>query len=232
MDGTGDLFSPLRGVMPAGLPTRVVAYPVDEALSYDELLARLTQQLAGAREVVLIAESFSGPLALRYAADFDELSRVSEPGRVRAVVVCASFVRPPAPRWLRHLAWPLLLWAPPPDWAVRRLMVGTDAPDELVRMVKSAVRKVRPAVLARRVREVLSVDCADALRRCEMPVLWLAPTADALLRSTDVEAVRALNPRVTVATLDGPHLLLQARPAEAWNAVAEFLARHGIAAGP
>ena len=191
-----------------------------ELLSYDELLGRVRRELAGERDVVLVAESFSGPLALRYAA--------AEPGRVRAVVACASFVRPPAPAWLRHFVWPLLLRVPPPDWAVRRFMVGADATGELVGAVKAAVRKVRPHVLAGRLREVLAVDCAEDLRRCEAPVLWLAPSADARVRGVDGGAVCALNPRVTVKALEGPHLLLQARPSEAWGAVAEFLAREGV----
>jgi pimeloyl-ACP methyl ester carboxylesterase len=144
MDGTGELFGPLRRVMPADAPVRIVSYPVDQVLGYDELLARVRQELAGEREVVLVAESFSGPLSLRYAA--------AEPASVRAVVVCASFVCAPAPRWLSHLVWPLLFRLPPPDWVVRRLMVGADTPAELVRDVKSAVRSISPAVLARRLR--------------------------------------------------------------------------------
>lgn len=219
MDGTGTLFRRLLAEIPAGMPTCVVTYPSEESLSYGQLLARVGQQLAGEGAMVLVAESFSGPLALRYAA--------AEPARVRAVVACASFVRPPAPRWLRHLARPLLFRVPPPDWAVRRFMVGAEAPDELVRAVKAAVRRVKPAVLARRVRDVLAVDCADDLRRCAAPVLWLVPTADALLRSTDVGALQTINRRITVSTLDGPHLLLQARPGVAWRAIEGFLAGAG-----
>ena len=55
------------------------------------------------------------------------------------------------------------------------------------------------------------------------------PTADALVRNVSADAIRALNPRVTVETVAGPHLLLQARPADAWRAVDEFLTRNGIA---
>jgi pimeloyl-ACP methyl ester carboxylesterase len=68
---------------------------------------------------------------------------------------------------------------------------------------------------------VLNVDCTDALRRCGVPVLWLTPTGDRLIRPADAGKT---NPHVTVRAVEGPHLLLQARPAAAWRAIDDFLA--------
>src|SRR5438874_1223572 len=116
--------------------------------------------------MVLVAESFSGPLALRLAS--------ARPSRIKAVVLCASFVCLPAPRWLRHLVGPLLFRLPMPAPAVRRFMTGRSASDSLVREVRNSIRRVRPHVLAQRMREILDVDCADALRQCPAPVLYLA----------------------------------------------------------
>lgn len=219
LDGTGDLFRPLLGVVPAHLKTRVVRYSVDQPLSYSDLLLFLEEQLRTEREAVLVAESFSGPLALRYAA--------AHPERVRAVVLCASFVCSPLPRWLRYLVTPLLFHIPPPNLAIRRFMVGRNAPDSLVQEVKAAVRRVRPQVLARRLRDVFEVECSDALRRCPAPVLYLAAGGDALVRPSSAESVRAAKPDVTVESLEGPHLLLQSRPAEAWQKIEQFLRRTG-----
>src|SRR3982751_5682640 len=120
LDGTGDLFGPLLEVIPPGLPTRVVAYPVDRALSYPDLLRVVEAQLQKEADLVLVAESFSGPLALRYAA--------AHPGRVSAVVLCASFVGSPVPRWLRMFCTPLVFRFPPPAAALRWFMIGRDAP--------------------------------------------------------------------------------------------------------
>ena len=216
MDGTGQLFALLLlGVIPPGVRVRVVAYPADRALSYEALVGFVRDALADEPAVVLVAESFSGPVALRYA--------VAHPARVRGVVLCASFVRPPAPRWLAWLVWPVLFRVRPPAAVVRRLMVGRDAPDALVRAVRDAIGKVRPAVLARRLRDVLAVDCLDALRRCPAPVLWLVAGRDRLLRRSDA-GVAGESPGVTVRTVDGPHLLLQREPGACWGVIAEFLA--------
>src|SRR3712207_7220422 len=37
LDGTGELFRPLLNVIPRDVPTRVIDYPIDRPLSYDQL---------------------------------------------------------------------------------------------------------------------------------------------------------------------------------------------------
>jgi pimeloyl-ACP methyl ester carboxylesterase len=221
MDGTGDLFRPLLDVVPATLSRRVVSYPTDRPLPYDELLVLAERQLGDNQDVVIIAESFSGPLALRLAAKLPE--------QIRAVVLVASFIRPPLPRWVRHVVVPMLFRAPPPAMLLLRFMLGRDAPDALVREVAAAIRRVRPEVLARRLRDVLSVDCAKELRRCRAPLLYLAAADDALVRPSSLAAFRAVRPDIQARTLPGPHLLLQAQPQAAWREIERFTRDCGVA---
>ena len=216
MDGTGDLFGPFLGVVPPHVACRVVRYPTDEVIPYEDLAAAVEQQMGDEPDVVLVAESFSGPLAVVVAA--------RHPSRVRAVVLVASFVRPPAPRWLRHLIPALAFRVPPPAAVLRRLMTGRDAPDALVREVKASIRRVRPAVLASRLRDVLSIDCADALQRFPCALLYLRAADDRLVGASSAADLRVVRPDAVVTTLPGPHLLLQARPDTAWREIARFLA--------
>ena len=217
MDGTGDLFRPLLAIVPPGWSCRVVRYPVDRRLSYDELLPFVKRQLGDERNVAVVAESFSGPLALRVAADC--------PAQVSSVVLVASFIRPPLPTWVRHVMFPVLFRAPPPATVLRRLLVGRDAPDSLVHEVAASIRRVRPGVLARRLRDVLSLDDAgaEALRRCRAPILYLAAAGDALVWPRSLAAIRSVRADVRVATVPGPHLLLQAQPQAAWREIERFL---------
>ncbi len=67
MDGTGLLFTPLLSALPIGVDPIVVSYPADRAASPEELLRIVLAHLPGEGAYVLIAESFSGPLALRAA---------------------------------------------------------------------------------------------------------------------------------------------------------------------
>jgi len=47
----------------------VVSYPLDHELGYDELEALVHSHLTGVESTVLVAESFSGAIAMRLAAE-------------------------------------------------------------------------------------------------------------------------------------------------------------------
>src|SRR5687768_4116314 len=98
LDGTGDLFAPFVAAAPSGFPVQCVRLPDDSQRSYEELAEWVCARLP-AEPVALIAESFSGPLAVLIA---DRCARVA------AVVLCASFVKPPWPGLLVHA--PKFLW--------------------------------------------------------------------------------------------------------------------------
>jgi len=184
-------------------------------MSYEELLPLVEERVPRGRPVVLVAESFSGPLALRYAA--------AHPGWVRAVVLCASFISSPVPRWVSHLVFDGLFRMPMPSPAVRLLLVGWDAPRSLVELVRRVIQRVRPGVLAYRVRQVMELDCQDALARCNAPVLYLRAGHDRIVGTGCARRIVAAGRNVTVRRVDGPHLLLQAEAHAAWGVVEEFL---------
>ena len=68
MDGTGLLFEPLVKALPPSLTARVVAYPPDQLLGYNELLQLVQKSAEEGGDFVVVGESFSGPLALMLAA--------------------------------------------------------------------------------------------------------------------------------------------------------------------
>lgn len=248
LDGTGDLFAPLVRVLPGGVAWRVVTFPGEESLTYPQLMDVVGEALRDARAAVLIAESFSGPLALWYAA--------ANPGRVRAVVLSTTFVRPPAPGWMRLLARATLLRGlmgagsggatgmgggdepaaggtrfgdgPRVD-AIRAVLLNGARERGLARAVLAATRRVRPEVLALRLREVLRVDARAALRACRAPVLYLRGTRDRLVGAAAGRLVQRVRSDVRVREVAGPHLLLQAAPMAAWREIGAFLADVGIA---
>jgi pimeloyl-ACP methyl ester carboxylesterase len=216
LHGTGDLFKPLLAVIPLQVGTRVIEHPTDRICGYEALYQLLGQQLRDEQDMVLVGESFSGALALQFAA--------AHPSRVRAVVLCASFVAPPVPRVLCYLATPLaLLGVPIPSVAVRVFLSGHGAPRGVVRELKRTVRLVEPRVLAHRVRSAAWIDAADVLKRCPVPILCLAGTRDRLIGRRSIKKIRIARPDVTIKMIDGPHLLLQTNPSEAWQEICAFL---------
>jgi pimeloyl-ACP methyl ester carboxylesterase len=104
----------------------------------------------------------------------------------------------------------------------RRALLGGFATAALGQLVETAIAEVRPAVLAARLRDILAVDVGAELRACCVPILYLAATRDRLVTPRSLAHIRRLQPRVQVVTVAGPHLLLQASPAEAAQAIEAF----------
>jgi pimeloyl-[acyl-carrier protein] methyl ester esterase len=218
MDGTGRLFDPFLDELPAALSATVVRYPVDRPLGYADLEPLVESALPTAGPFVLLAESFSGPLALRVAAR-------GHP-RLVAVVVVGSFARSPVGRCLSSLRHVIGSWCfrfAPPSWLIRRFLAGADAPAELVAAARTAAAAVAPAAMAKRIREVLAVDVRSLLPETHVPVLYIAGSRDRLIAPRSVEDFQTLGGPFQSATLDAPHLILQTQPAAAAQLIEQFL---------
>ena len=220
LDGTGALFGRFTAASSGALDLRVLAYPVDRFHSYAQLEERIARELpADGAPFALLGESFGGPLALRLAAR-------RPPGLV-AVVLAASFHRRPAApiiTALRPLS-PAFFRLPLPAHAVRLLLGGPDAPDDLVREVQQAVGQVKGSVMAARAHEALRVDASALLRACPVPLLFLGGKHDRLLRTALPIEVRALRADAEIRMLDAPHLVLQRLPEASMRIIEAFLER-------
>ena len=101
MDGTGILFRPflqeLADNISDEIAVQVISYPCDQKLSYGELIDYVRSRLPGEEEVILVAESFSGPIGYALAAE--------QPNMIRAIIFVATFLSPPKG----------LLWMMPPS---------------------------------------------------------------------------------------------------------------------
>ena len=215
MDGTGELFARFVACAPPGFECVSIAFPL-HTWRYQHFVDWLGERLPSDGPYVLVAESFSGPIAVSLAA-------VATP-RLRALVLCNSFVVPPHSSLWKLLPWRLVFHFPPPAAAVRRYLVGPDAPADLVADVQRTVRKVPPSVLAERLRLLLTKPQGRRLADCTVPVLYVRGTRDRLVGERGFREVQRQCPRVVRRDLNGPHLLLQVSPRASWNAIQEFVA--------
>jgi len=144
---------------------------------------------------VLVAKSFSTPLAVWYAA--------TNPQNLAAVIICAGFVGSPVHRWsgtVKALAKPWLFWLKPPRAIVEHFLLGQNAPPDLLEKLRRALHRVSPDILSGRVLEVLDCDARDDLGRTTVPMLYLEATYDRLLSSSCKEEFSQLRPDITRAT--------------------------------
>jgi len=173
---------------------------------------------------VLVAESFSGPLALDHAAQ--------NPANLRGLILCASFASSPmsrTTRWLRPILHLAGLLHPPPRWVRRRFLRERDSPRDMVEAVRSTISSLSRRVLTARMREVATINFAPILPAVSVPVLYLAAKRDRLIGQRGLEQLRNGIATLRSSVIDGPHLLLQTRPEEAAFEIVQFLERDVVA---
>lgn len=212
LDGTGELFAPLLHALDDGFPTSVVRYGAE--LTFDEYVESAGKALPD--QCVVIAESFSGPVAIALAA--------RHPTKIRGLVLCATFAVSPFRTLLRAAKFaPKRLFRPNlllPSMVNHFCFNGASiavrpSPVAVVSTVPPAIIRARLACLA-------TTDVRPLLPRIETPVLYLRASNDRVVSSRLSHELTSLLPNVKVGEIDGPHLLLQARPRECAAAITEF----------
>jgi len=220
MDGSGAFFADFAAALQAR--TLVVSYPPDIPLGYAELEDFVRRALPADEPYILVGESFAGPLAISLAS--------SALPALKALVLVCTFAACPVPwlsRTVRALIASLPFWRTPIRLTSSILLGRFDTP-ALRSQLQSAMRAVAPTVWRTRLREVLTVDVTSRLTRLAVPVLCLRASDDRVVQAAASEAIVRNVPNVRVVQIEGPHFLLQARPAQAAAALRTFAQQCGI----
>jgi pimeloyl-ACP methyl ester carboxylesterase len=225
MDGTGLLFGRFVAALAGEFDVRVVAYPTDEPLDYPELEAIARTALPDSNPFVIVAESFSGPIAISLAA--------SGAANLRGLVLCCTFVSNPRPAL--SVGLPLVGILPvtlAPMAALSHLLLGRFSTEALRSALLQAMKQVSPAALRARLKAVILVNVADKLSSVSVPVLYLRATQDRLVPPSASQLVSMLAPGAEIVELDAPHFLLQAAPVAAARVVGDFVREVQISSEP
>jgi pimeloyl-[acyl-carrier protein] methyl ester esterase len=204
LDGTGLLFARLQHELGSDVHTETISYPNDPIVSLDGLAA-LVEHRIGDRAATLVAESFSGPIALRIAAR----RRV----QVERLVLVASFAAfgYPMIKFMAHwLPLTTIARVPAPRAAVAAIMLNGGEDAVLVDEVMDVVRAVPSRVAAARIRVLAAVKTADIV--CDAPVLAIHALRDRLVGECTRAGLRRACSRIEDRYVDGPHLLNQTHP--------------------
>jgi len=219
LDGTGNLFTNFVSSLTPSLDTRIVRYPTDRLLSYADLFSFVVDAVPQTQPFVLLAESFSTPLAVRLAA--------TNPASLKGLVICAGFIRNPVRGWLRlmkTLAHPYFFRIPPPRFVIEYFLIGAHAPRELRDDVRRTLRSVSPEVVAWRVQAVLACDASEQLVHVRVPTLYLQAEQDRLVRKSSFQEIQELKPDTALVSIAAPHFALQREPRKAADLIAHFVA--------
>jgi pimeloyl-[acyl-carrier protein] methyl ester esterase len=218
LDGTGALFADFIAALPPAIAPTIISYPKQEFYNYAELLAFIRSLVADLEPFVVLGESFSSPLAVHLAA--------TQPANLAGLIICVGFVSNPFPFakfLMQALAKPFLFRLPTPGLIHKYYVAGGSAPPAFIEHIHTNLRQVAPEVLAGRVQEILKCDAREDLARTIVPILYLQAEYDRLIRRRCFEEIRKLQPRVSLASVPAPHMLLQMKPRESVEAVLTFM---------
>jgi pimeloyl-[acyl-carrier protein] methyl ester esterase len=218
LDGTGELFADFIESLPHIYQVTIVRYPAASFLNYAQLIVLVQAATQSSDPFVLIAESFSTPLAVQFAA--------TRPANLKGLILSTGFVTSPVrglQRFIAPIVMPLLFRAGLPKFAARYFLVGPRASESRVAKLISVISSVRPNVLSDRLREVLHCDVRHDLGKVTAPILYLQAEQDRLIPARCLEEVLRDKPQIEVARIPGPHLLLQSEPHRAAELVAKFI---------
>ncbi|MBZ5722960.1 MAG: alpha/beta hydrolase [Acidobacteriia bacterium] len=218
LDGTGTLFAGLISELPPTMKVKIARYPTDRFFSYSELLPSVRGLVPSSDPFLLVAESFSTPLAAMLAA--------TRPPNLVGLVMGAGFVRNPLGGWsnlARILARPFLFRLPPPGFALEYFLIGSDPPSALEAGVRQALGLVSPMVLSRRVHAVLNCDAREDLARTDLPMMYVQAEGDRLVHAECFVEIQRLRPDALLSSVRAPHLVFQREPQKVAKVIVQFI---------
>jgi len=215
MDGTGNLFKKFIEHM-GTLNYEVISYPVDINQDYQTLVNYVKSKLPD-QDYVLIAESFSGPIAAELAKDKD-LSGL------KAVFFVSTFLSPPH-RFLlaisRLLPLKVMNKLPGSRLIYQKLFFGGYASNKLLNLFDKTINSIPKKVLKERLRTMQTLNFRAS--ELDLPAAYLLPSNDKLVSRTKINEFRSYFPKLKILELAGPHFILQARPEESAGLLREFI---------
>lgn len=172
----GAIVSDFVAALPDMISATTVAYPAKEVLPYSDLRRFVSATIPEWESFVLLAESFSSPLAVEFTA--------SNPPNLAALIICAGFVSRPlggCSSLAKALTWPWLFKVNAPRFILEYFAMGQNAPPALIQPFRRVLRSVSPEILSGRIRKAMNSDARRTLAQTTVPLLYVDGTEDHLL---------------------------------------------------
>jgi pimeloyl-[acyl-carrier protein] methyl ester esterase len=209
------LFTPLVDALGGAIRTSVVRFESER--SFDDYINTAAKSLP-ARNTVLVAESFSGPVALALCSRL----RTS----IKGLVLCATFAESPFRSLLRLAPFvPSVLFGPSPTqpFMLQHACLNGERDSRLLQRAVTVLRSVPAARIQARLATLATIDVRPLLSSVRVPTLYLRATRDRVVHRRLGRALTERLSNVVIQELDGPHLLLQTRPRECADAILRFV---------
>ncbi len=215
LDGTGTLLAEVEELLAAVHDAAVLQYP-SNLYRYEDLQTWVENHLPK-KDFIIVAESFSGPIAAMVASKL--------PGNLRGVVFVATFAKTPRkiPPFLIRLVEIVPIKSRLVSALAQPFLMGRWSTRAFATKFRKALNLVPATTLAGRLREVVKVDVVGEIDHLNVPFIYLLAKNDRLIPSkVSLDFERTPN---DVFQIEGPHFLLQANPSESAKLILKFATR-------
>lgn len=219
LDGTGISFEPLSKMLPPDVRVQVIRYPTNQFLGFEQTVQWVGDHIIIGHDTIVLAESFSGPVAVALVAS----------GRIKSkcLILCATFARSPRPHLLKlsnYLPMALFMRLPPPRCVLKHIIDGGEAAAVVLLALWQRVKTMVPAeMLVHRLNMVQRLDVRPWLARLTVPCLYIQATGDRTVPGAALSDFTSTVPDLRVARIEGPHFILQAQPQQSLAAIEDFI---------
>lgn len=208
-DGDSTLREPFLAALRGRHAVRGIAYPNRLLHSLNGYCRHAAANVSTDTPVILVAESFSGLVAARWA---------SMDPHVEALVLCGSFARNPLPWASLGAAFPELVrfgagfLSPPP---------GNRDPmrQKWAKNLAQALRALDDAVIGERLRLIVAEDVRPELRALSIPIVLLQFEDDLVVGAQARGELEAVCHNAQVVRFPGPHFAIETMPRECAEAI-------------
>ena len=207
-------------LIPSDVAFTIVRYPTDKLLSFEETVECAAKQFPPGIPPVVVAESFSGPVAIKSIAS----------GCVQAeyLLLCATFAKSTNPLLLKlsRSFGTTSLIKPEMPKLFFKIFLGREFAKSLVPMWQRVHAAVPARVLDHRLGIINRVDVTAWLDKLLIPCLYLQATEDRVVPSLYLSFFIKYISNLEIRKIKGPHFILQAQPLACLTAIEEFIGRH------
>ncbi|UPT78193.1 alpha/beta hydrolase [Sulfurovum sp. XGS-02] len=210
LDGTGDLFKPLTDVLPSSIRVQVIDYDLKNKQSYNDLVKYVISSLPK-EDFILLAESFSGPIAYQIA--------LRKPKQLKSLILVATFLENPRPLLLKFIPNSRIFSLPIPTLIIKLFFLGFSAKTEIIDLFKTTIKKVSPNVIVYRLKEIAQLKTLD--KSFELRTTYIQASNDKLVPNKSLRSWQKICKNINIFQVNGNHFILQASPSRCAEIITE-----------
>ena len=219
LDGTGRLFAPIIPLLEPHFELVVVTYP--DLDSFTDYVDCAQNQLPATPGFSLLAESFSGPVAMALMAQ--------RPGLIGPSVLCATFARSPLAaltRMANYVPDQMFSIGALNEFCLDVFEINDEDSSETQPLPLDVTEQLDGTLLKHRISVLSRIDVSALLPNIQVPILYLHAERDRIVSENDAQMMQEYLPDVDRVDIDAPHLLLQTRPQQCAELIFQHVQSH------